>query len=274
VHIKTQMDEPLALICSRSRRIPAVLFDASEEAQRLREDAAREASGLVAAARAEADAVREAAAAAGREEGMARASELCARAGALRDEVFAAAEAELVELAFAIAARVLALAVERAPAAVVEVARRALEAARQRIEITVLAHPEDVAALRMAEPQLVEELERARRISIREHPAVGRGGVIVETEVGTIDGRLDSQLAALRRAVEGGCRERDPRRPAVSEVEPVISGVELPISKAAEPVAASGASRSTEGAEPVGALRVPAPRSDPARRRVGAEGRP
>jgi flagellar biosynthesis/type III secretory pathway protein FliH len=197
------VDEPLALIGSRSRRIPAAVFDASEEAQRLREDAVREAADLVAVARAEAEAIREAAAVRGREEGLGRASELCVRAATLRDEVLAEAEAQLVELAFAIAARVLARAVERDPTAVVEVATRALEAARRRTDVTVRAHPEDVVALRAAEPQLMVKLERARRIAVREDPAVGRGGVIVETEVGTIDGRLDSQLVALRRAVVG-----------------------------------------------------------------------
>jgi flagellar biosynthesis/type III secretory pathway protein FliH len=197
------VDESFALIRARSRRIPAVLFDAAEEAQRLREGAALEASAIVAAARDEADAIREAAAARGHDDGLARASELCARAATLRDEVFAAAEAELVELAFGIATRVLATVAERDPGAVLEVARRALEAARQRSEITLHAHPEDVAALRAAEPQLVEKMDRARRIVVREDPTVGRGGVIVETEAGTVDGRLDSQLAALRRGIEG-----------------------------------------------------------------------
>ncbi len=196
------MEEPPDLARSRSRRIPAVLWDASVEVRRLREDAARDAADLIAEARREADGIRRAAAASGREEGLAEASELCARAAARGDEVLVEAEKQLVDLAFAIAARVLARVVEKDREAVIEVAARALEAARERREISVRVHPDDIAALRTAEPHLLERMERARRIALREDAAVARGGVIVETEAGTIDARLDSQLAALRRGLE------------------------------------------------------------------------
>jgi flagellar biosynthesis/type III secretory pathway protein FliH len=119
-----------------------------------------------------------------------------------RDRLLGSAEGDLVELAFEIARRVLATAVDRA--AVTEVAARALDAARLREHVAIRAHPEDLAALRAAEPELAARLVRARGVALREDAAVGRGGIIVETEAGRIDARLETQLAGLRRALAHG----------------------------------------------------------------------
>jgi type III secretion protein L len=188
-----------ALAPQLSGRIPGALLDANAEAQRRLadvEDAARQA---VERARTEAQSIREEAAARGREEGLASATEVLVRAVAERESLLASVEGDLVELAFEIARRVLASAADRA--AVTEVAARALEAARLREHVTVRVHPEDLQALRAAEQDLAALLLRAPGLALREDAAVGRGGIIVETEAGRIDTGIDAQLAALRRAL-------------------------------------------------------------------------
>jgi flagellar biosynthesis/type III secretory pathway protein FliH len=184
-----------------SRRIPARVWDAEAEARRRLDDAAGEARAIVERAHAEADVVRQAAAAAGREEAMAAATEAVARAALARDRLVASAEPEIVELAFAVAARVLARAAESDREAVVEIAARALDAVRQRADVTLRTHPDDLAALRAAEPRLLARLKRARRLALVADAAVERGGVVVESEAGTVDARLTTQLDALRRAL-------------------------------------------------------------------------
>jgi flagellar biosynthesis/type III secretory pathway protein FliH len=189
-----------------TRRIPAPLWDAAVEARRTLESAAREARALVDGAREQATAIRESAAAEGREEGLASVAELAARAALLRDRVLAQAEPELVELAFAVARRVLDAVAERDREVVVEVAGRALEAVRHRRQLTVRVHPDDATALREGQPRLCGRLTAAPSIAIVEDASVGRGGVVVETEAGTVDARLATQLEALRRAMaeDGG----------------------------------------------------------------------
>jgi flagellar biosynthesis/type III secretory pathway protein FliH len=184
-----------------SRRIPAALFDASAEAARLVDAARSEAQDVVSRADAAARSIRARAAAEGREEGLGHATGIVARAVLLADQIAARAEPQLVELAFAVASRVLAHAVERDPVAAVEVAARALEAARHRIDVTLRVHPEDLVAIREAEEALEAGLARARRFQLVADPSVGRGGAVVETEAGTVDARLDRQLAALREAL-------------------------------------------------------------------------
>lgn len=183
------------------RRIPAQLWDASLEARRLREAAEAESKALLERARGEADRIREDAAAAGREDGLAQATEIVARAALVRDGLLASAEPQLVELAFEVARRVLGRVAERDRDAVVEVAARALEGVRHRRHVTLRAHPDDAGALREAEPGLRDQLRLERCIALVEDPSVGRGGVVVETEAGTVDARLAAQVGALRRAL-------------------------------------------------------------------------
>ena len=190
-----------ALHAPGSRRIPALVWDASLVARRKLETAACEARAAIELARQEAEAIRARAAAEGREEGLASASEFVARAALARDRLLADAEPQLVELAFAVARRVLERAVERDREVVVEVAALALEAVRRRKDLTLRVHPEDATALQEAEPRLRERLARERCIGLVEDPSVGRGGVIVETEAGAVDARLATQLEALRRAL-------------------------------------------------------------------------
>ncbi len=187
-------------ICG-GRRIPAELWDATAEARRRVAEAALEASALVEGARAQAGAIRARAAAEGREEGLASATEVVARAAVERRNLLSASEPQLVDLAFAVAQRVLARVVERDREAVVEIAARALEAARQRTDVRLRVHPDDLAALRDAEPWLLDRLARAGCIALLGDPAVGRGGVVVETEAGWVDARLATQLEGLRRAL-------------------------------------------------------------------------
>ena len=191
-----------ALRARGGRRIPAELWDAAAQAKQVREDAGVEARALVEDARVEAERLRAAAAERGRDEGLAAAAEAIGRAAVERDRLLASSEAEIIELAFAIASRVLARAVERDREAVVEVASRALEMARDRVDVTLRVHPDDLAALREAETGLLEGMSRARRIVIAEDAAVGRGGAVVQTESVSIDARLAVQLEGLRRAIE------------------------------------------------------------------------
>ena len=187
-----------------SRRIPAVVRDAREVARETRAEGQRQAAELLVQARAEAEALRAAAVSAGREEGLARATEVVARAALLHDRLLARAEPDLIELALAVAGRVLCRIVERDGGAVVELAARALEAARQRSEVRIRAHPEDLAALRAAEPQLLGVLVRARRLDLVGDATVERGGALVETEAGSYDARLEQQLEGLGRALRAG----------------------------------------------------------------------
>jgi len=165
-------------------------------------DAKTEASRIVAEAHAEAERIREQARDEGRAAGRAEVGELLARARRAVDRRIAAAEAEMRTLAVRIAERIVRRQLELAPEIVVDVARAALDEVRGRHDLVMRVHPDDVAVLEQARPGLLARLSVSAHILIRADAAVGRGGCVLESEVGTVDARLETQLAAIERALQ------------------------------------------------------------------------
>lgn len=109
------------------------------------------------------------------------------------------ARQDVVRLALDLAARILEREVSASPEVVREQAALLLRRLEQGEKAVLHLHPDDVAVL---EPWL-PELARACGANLEVVPdaAVGRGGVMVETEHGYLDGRLDRQLRRLGEAL-------------------------------------------------------------------------
>lgn len=194
-------------------RIPAAVFEAQQGAEATIAAAQAEAAAIVAAAHAEAERVRQGSAAAlaearrvGHGEGLqaahGEATELIARALATAARVRARAQREVATVAMRVAEKLLASELAMRPEVVVDVAAAALALARG-AGLTLRAHPEDVAALAAARPRLVAALAEPCDVELCADAAVSRGGCVIETEAGTVDARLEVQLAALERALLG-----------------------------------------------------------------------
>ncbi len=107
----------------------------------------------------------------------------------------------MVAIVLEVAAEVLGGELATREDAVVDLAARALAVARERREVVLRVHPDDARAVRAGEGRLGAILARAP-LAIREDAGLPRGGVVVETDAGWIDARLETQLADLHRAVE------------------------------------------------------------------------
>lgn len=170
------------------RRIPGELVDARAEAERIIADAHAEAKRAVAGAVEEA--TREA-----REQETARlaASWLALRQ---REEASAAGQQDrLVALATALAERLLGESLRIDPVRIAELAVTAMQEARGARAVRIDASPEDVAALREALGVLGQSAE------VHEDPTLGRGSLVVHTDLGKIDARIEPQLARLATAL-------------------------------------------------------------------------
>ncbi|HNQ22329.1 MAG TPA: FliH/SctL family protein [Phycisphaerae bacterium] len=107
------------------------------------------------------------------------------------------AERDLLEFAVEVA-RKLTFAVGRvSPEAAQENFRRALERVAARTSLTVRVHPDDVDALRMFAPQVLEQNARDEAVKIVPDAQVTAGGCIVEHAAGQVDATLETQLEAL-----------------------------------------------------------------------------
>lgn len=169
----------------------------------------------VAAARAEADAIRAQAGRAGYEEGyrdgvdaaradLADATHALQAAAAevaeLRAAAAGAVEREAIGLALAVADKVVAGALEAKPELVIDVLAGALRGVTDREHVTVLVNPEDLETVRAALGDVGEALGGFGHLDVQAERRVGRGGAIVRTETGEIDATVATKLERAREA--------------------------------------------------------------------------
>jgi flagellar biosynthesis/type III secretory pathway protein FliH len=198
--------------------VPRPVLDARTEASNLIAAARAEAEALVAAARAEATAIsgrvdaavaeaRRAGHDAGRAEGLAQtmATLAAARTEAARQLESAAPDA--ITLAVKMAEKIVGRAVTLAPEVIADIAGAALEACRPRGgAVRLRLHPEDLPAAEARRATLAAQAPAASAIELVADPDVGRFGCVIETPLGRVDARLETQLRALERALAGGAR--------------------------------------------------------------------
>jgi flagellar biosynthesis/type III secretory pathway protein FliH len=185
--------EAVAAAASRARRIAADVLEAHAEAARIVESARQEADAMIASASA-------AAAAEAREKEVAR---LAAGFLALREAEERRAEREVdrtIEIAVVLAERLIGEAIRVEPARIAELAAAAIHEARGARRVRIDASPEDLAALAEALGGIGQSAD------IQPDPTLARGSLVVHTDLGRVDARLQPQLARLAEALREALR--------------------------------------------------------------------
>ncbi len=179
-------------------------------------DARAEAAALLGAARAEAEQIRADADAvraeamdqgleAGRAAGLAEMAAWMAAARADEERRLETARPLALTLAIKIAERVIGHGVTVAPELMADIVGEALASCRSRGgAVTVRLHSDDLPAVAARQGQLAAKAPGASAIALVADDSVGRHGCVIETAHGRVDARLESQLAALERALVGG----------------------------------------------------------------------
>lgn len=185
--------------------VPREVVSAAEQAAALVQEARASAQEILEQAKAmkermaeQVEAERERGYAEGQQAGLAEATELIAAATAEREHLLQEAEPEVVRMVFQIAEKILGEAI--ATGGVTDVVKRAIsEAIGERV--TVRVHPEDLEKIRSIEPELNERLQNIKSLNIMADETIELGGCAVDTEVGTIDAQLSTQLAAIKKSL-------------------------------------------------------------------------
>ncbi len=192
----------------RSSIIGRETVEAKSEASDILEDARAQAQSLINAATTEAEALREKAKNEGRQEGIdqgaTEVAQIIKRMTEHQQEQEAQVLPQLLKLVRKMAEKVIGSELEQRPEALVGMIKRTLhDKARQRRSLLLRVNPADLEVVRNERHRLMDALVRASDLAIREDDDISPGGVIIETEAGTIDARLETQLDALERAMFG-----------------------------------------------------------------------
>jgi len=197
-------EDARALIDKAAADGEAILREAAARAQEIVDGANARVAGIESQARSRG---HEEGLTAGRTEGRAELEEDVAAMHELiqavreqRNTVIESAESELVRLAMAVAERVVYDHVAIDPNVVLENVRHALTRLVGREIVTVRVNPADAEILRKHREGTAASTD-VEHLRIVEDQRVDRGGVVVETDAGTIDAKVSTQLREARRAL-------------------------------------------------------------------------
>jgi len=125
------------------------------------------------------------------------------------DQVFLDWESRILELSLAIARRIVGQACEVPGEAAVHVSRMALRKLGSEARVVVRCHPADVTVLER-EKELWGS-HGGRRVVLEPDESVGRGGIVLETDTGTIDARIPRLTENVEKALAGAIEEERAR---------------------------------------------------------------
>lgn len=196
------------LLRSAGRVVPAPVLGAREQAAAILAAATARAEVLIREGEAARELARRQGYEEGREAAAAALTETLAAAALEADRVRAGSEPAAVRLAGRLAAKmtekIVGRALELAPELMADIADRALASSRARTGVVRLrVHPDDLALLARDDVRrrLCARLDARGVLQLQPDPAVGRHGCVVETAAVRLDARLESQIAALERAL-------------------------------------------------------------------------
>jgi type III secretion protein L len=195
-----------ALRLSSGATIKKDVYDAQLQAHQIVDDAQREAQRLVKEAQEQSAGIVEAAHQEGYAAGLTEWNEILIRARRAYDDAVSQNEPQLVRLAVKIAEKVIGEELRIDPDTIVKIVREALRSARRDRSVLVEVNPEHEAALRSRIEFLRSSLGGEQEIRIVPNPAIPPGGCVVQSEIGIIDAKLETQLRCMEQALLGSTR--------------------------------------------------------------------
>ncbi len=119
-----------------------------------------------------------------------------------RERMLKAAEPELARLSVKIAERVLGLEIKSNPEVIVGVVRDALSGIKDREEITIRCHPDDFEQAKKNQPEFEKMVEGLKKFEVQADASLDPGSCVLETNLGNVDARLATKMAAITAAFE------------------------------------------------------------------------
>ena len=132
---------------------------------------------------------------------LARLDALTATLGEERREFFDRVEPEVVRLASAIAEKIIGEEMELRPERVVDLVREAMKRLRDREALRIRLSPQDLDLVKEARDDLIGSVDGVRKLEFVEDRRVDRGGCVIESENGTLDARVKTQMAEIERVL-------------------------------------------------------------------------
>ena len=114
------------------------------------------------------------------------------------DRVFKSADMDVTQLAFAIAQNIIGAVSDVREDLVLQSVRDCLAHVQDTKQLTICVNPDDLKVVRANRTHWQESYERIESMIIEADASIERGGCLIETPSGDIDGQLSSRIEKLR----------------------------------------------------------------------------
>lgn len=121
--------------------------------------------------------------------------------GTARQALWERQEAEMVTFVLAIARQIIKTEVSQNPEVVRHVIQNALRRVTDKEQVRIRVSVGDAGRVRGMREDLMTMLDGLRHLEIVDDRRVGDGGCVIETGAGTIDAKIETQMAEIERAV-------------------------------------------------------------------------
>ncbi len=119
-----------------------------------------------------------------------------------RRKMFEKIEPELARLSLEIAKKVIGQEIRTNHDAVISVVRQALSRMKSREQVVIKVNPKDLEHVENNRQVFAAMVEGIKDLEITADPRVGEGGCLIQTNLGSTDARLETQLEVVRLAFD------------------------------------------------------------------------
>lgn len=119
----------------------------------------------------------------------------------VREDIIAASEKQMVDMILMVARKVIKDEVVERKEVVLNNIREALKRIKDRDRVDIRVNFADLELTTAHKDELIKMMESLRKVNIYEDSRIDRGGCIIETDVGSIDARISTQLKEMEEAI-------------------------------------------------------------------------
>ncbi len=166
-----------------------IIESAQNYAQQIREDAEKDAKDTLT------EAYRQ-----GIEDAVYELENNLLHAKEIREKVIREAEIDILKLSIKLAEKIVGREIEEDKKTIVDIVSTALQNARQQERITIKVNPNDLQIVQKKAEDF-KSYSQTKYLDFVADPRVESGGCLIESEVGTVDARLETQFRVLERAM-------------------------------------------------------------------------
>lgn len=180
------------------------VYEASRDARDVVTLAQEKGKQIIEDAERQGDAIREKARQDGYADGLAKWNEILARTSQRADEVRKSWEETMLKLSVRVAEKIIGEELKLHSDAIVTIVREVLQCARFGRQITIQVNEAEAQLVRSRVDRLKASLGVNSDIEIVASNSVPPGGCVVESELGVVDARLETQLKCLEEVLLRG----------------------------------------------------------------------